>query len=71
MPTVPGFIGPIELLGRIVEGEDETFMLEPMDVFGELPIGREPLPVRFKDGDDNRGLNAGCPCDETRNGPEF
>jgi hypothetical protein len=46
-------------------------MLEPMDVFGELPKDIEPLPVRFKDGDGNRGLNAGCPCDETRNGPEF
>jgi hypothetical protein len=74
IPIVPGFISPMELLGRINEDEGETFIFGPIDAFGVLPIDIGPLPGRFNDGDKddgNRGLNVGCPCEEARNGPEF
>jgi hypothetical protein len=65
----------MELLGRIVAGEGETFIFGPRDVFCKLPIDMGPFPGRFNDGgrddDDNRGLNDGCPCEGARNGPEF
>jgi hypothetical protein len=65
----------MELLGRIIAGEGETFIFGPRDAFGKLPIDMEPFPGRFNDGDrdddGNRGLNDECPYDEERNGPEF
>jgi hypothetical protein len=75
IPTVPGFIGAMELLGRIIGGDGVTFIFGPRDVFGKLPIDMGPFPCRFNDGDrdddGNRGLNDGCPYDDGRNGPEF
>lgn len=70
-----GFKGPIELLGRIVAFEGGTFIFGPRDGFGTLPRDIGPFPGRFNDGDIDeegiRGLNEACPCDGTRNEPEF
>ena len=73
--VVVGFIGPIEVLGRIVPVEGGTFIFGPSDGFGKLPRDIGPFPGRFNDGGiDNegpRGLNDGCPCEGARKVPEF
>ena len=67
------FAEPVELLSRIDEGEDETFIFGPIDVFGESPIDiGSLLTVRFKDDNDSNDddiicrLNARYPYDEAR-----
>lgn len=73
--TAAGFRGPIELLGRMVALEGGRFIFGPRDEFGKLPRDIGPFPGRFNDGDiddeGNRGLYDGCPCEGTRNDPEF
>ena len=85
IPPLPGFIGPMGFPVRVADGEYEIAIFNVMDALPELGPDMRPLLMRLDDDDDAdvgggsggggigaaRGLNAGWPCDETRNGPEF
>ncbi len=58
IPIPPGFIGPIETLGRIDEGDGERPILGPIDGFPGLELVIRPLLIRF-DEDDNDDEDGG------------